>query len=58
MCPNNDTAIAVLDEKTNQYRLQANGYEAQVAELKSTSRVQAIQSAKITGQIKELSSKK
>ena len=69
--PNNDSAIAVnqqlvqklsqkvsLDEKTNQYRSQANGYEAQVAELKSTSQVQAIQAAKITGQIKELSSKK
>jgi chromosome segregation ATPase len=69
--PNNDSAIAVNQElilklgqkvsvgqKINQYRSQANGYEAQAAELKSTSQVQAVQASKITGQIKELSSEK
>ena len=69
--PNNDSAIAVnqelvqklsqkvrVDQKINQYRSQANGYEAQVVELKTTSQVQATQAAKITNQIKELSSAK
>ena len=69
--PNNDSAIAVnqelvqklsqkvsLDQKINQYRSQANNYEAQVEELKSTSQVQATQASKITTQIKDLSSKK
>ena len=69
--PNNDSALAVnqelvqklsqkvsVDQKINQYRSQANGYEAQVVELKTTSQVQATQAAKITNQIKELSSAK
>jgi predicted RNase H-like nuclease (RuvC/YqgF family) len=69
--PNNDSAIAVnqelvqklsqkvsVDQKINQYRSQANGYEAQVVELKTTSQVQATQAAKIINQIKELSSAK
>jgi predicted RNase H-like nuclease (RuvC/YqgF family) len=69
--PNNDSAIAVnkelvhklsqkvsLDQKINQYRSQANGYESQIAELKATSQTQAVQAAKLTKQIAELSSNK
>ena len=67
--PNNDSAIAVneelvqktlekakIDEKINQYRSQANGYLAQITDLKATSQTQANQASKISQQINELKS--
>ncbi|AIT10285.1 hypothetical protein LO80_04400 [Candidatus Francisella endociliophora] len=67
--PNNDSAIAVskeltqktlqkvkLDEKINQYRSQANGYQAQINDLKATSQTQANKAAEISEQISQLKS--
>lgn len=68
--PNNDSAIAVnkelvqktlqkakIDEKINEYRTLANGYQSQINNLKATSQTQANQASKIAQQIVELQSK-
>lgn len=65
--PNNDSAIAVnkelvqktlqkakLDEKINQFRSQANDYQAQINDLKATSQTQANQAVKVSEKINEL----
>lgn len=67
--PNNDSAIAVnkeltqktlqkvkLDQKINQYRTQANGYQSQIDDLRTTSQEQANQAAKISEKINQLKS--
>lgn len=65
--PNNDSAIAVskeltqktlqkvrVDEKVNNYRSQANVYQAQINDLKATSQTQANQASLISQKINQL----
>ena len=67
--PNNDSAIAVnkeltqktlqkvkIDQKINEYRSQANGYQSQINDLKSTSQTQANKASEISAQINQLKS--
>lgn len=67
--PNNDSAIAVnkeltqktlqkvnIDQKINEYRSLANGYQAQINDLKSTSQTQANKASEISAQINQLKS--